>query len=182
MGLQLKVDLETNLGPTQEAYIRIDSFRVNRSLAEVKYTTTCWLNKHHADSFLRLYFDEDNKNANGLVSANVLYFDKEDSDGREIHIENFYQTTLTVEKEITVPVYEDKTFTKEEPYISFDEDGNEITIMKTIEEVKPVQIGKRVEKKQVIDYSIISRIEDFCYDHLTKELSKLFTVDKIIKV
>ena len=38
MGLRLHVDLETNRGPTNKLYIRIDSWKVNMTVGEVKFT------------------------------------------------------------------------------------------------------------------------------------------------
>ncbi len=53
MGFRLNVDLETGSGPTQEAYIRIDNYRFNKVTSEIVLTTTTWLNKDKASSFIR---------------------------------------------------------------------------------------------------------------------------------
>jgi len=53
MGIRLQVDLETNRGPTNELYIRIDFFKINRTVGTITFTTTLWLNKELADNSLK---------------------------------------------------------------------------------------------------------------------------------
>jgi len=45
MGLQINVDLDTNRGQTNEAYILLESVRFNRVNTRVEFTTSLWLNK-----------------------------------------------------------------------------------------------------------------------------------------
>ena len=80
MGLVLNIDLETNLGPTTKAYISIDSIRINKTLAEIKFSLSAWLDKTYADKFFRKYTEEDLNNAKGQISSNLLYYETEDSD------------------------------------------------------------------------------------------------------
>ena len=61
MGLVIKADIETNQGPTKELYIRIDSYKVNRTVGQITFTTTSWLTKRYADRFLRTYIEEEFK-------------------------------------------------------------------------------------------------------------------------
>ena len=45
MGLRLSIDLDTNLGNTQEAYVRIESIVVNRTIGKIFVGITVWLSK-----------------------------------------------------------------------------------------------------------------------------------------
>jgi len=56
MGIEVLADLETNIGPTKKLFVRIDSFKVNMTINEIKFTTTSWLDKTFGDKFLRKYF------------------------------------------------------------------------------------------------------------------------------
>jgi hypothetical protein len=67
MGLRLQVDLETNRGPTNKLFVRIDSWKVNMTLGEVKFTTTSWLDKSYGEKFLRKYAADSLKPAVGLA-------------------------------------------------------------------------------------------------------------------
>ena len=181
MGLVLKIDLETNLGPTTEAYISIDSIRVNKTLAEVKFSLSAWLNKTYADKFFRKYKEDDLNNAKGQISSNVLYYENEDSNGDEITIPNYFANIdLAVRKEVEVPIIEEVQKEKKIPQVSFDENGDEVTIERIVFETVKEQTGTKLEERSVVAYDSINAIEDFCYIYLKKELSKLFPNDKLI--
>lgn len=175
MGLVIEADIETNQGPTKELYIRIDSYKVNRTVGQITFTTTSWLTKRYADRFLRTYTEEEFKPALGLISADiVLYDDKDNKEGIELKIENLYKPSMIVEKEVEFDIYEQKSITKELPYTSFDDNGDEITLYKTIKVEEKVKTGVEKVMKEVFDYSVIDNLGQFCYEHLKKELEKYF--------
>jgi len=98
MGLRLHVDLETNRGPTNELYVRIDSWKLNMTIGEIKFTTTSWLDKSYGDKFLRKYATDSLNPAVGLVGGKVIYYETSSSEGEEIIIDNLYVTPMFVEK------------------------------------------------------------------------------------
>jgi len=100
MGLKLLGDFETNRGPTDELYIRIDSWKVNVTLAEITYTTTSWLNFEVGNMFLRETYDQELKPAIGLVSSKVIYYGSDDSDGKEINIETYIRYQCRLKKKL----------------------------------------------------------------------------------
>lgn len=182
MAIQLQVDLETQLGPTQEAYFRVDSYRVNKVLGELKFVISSWIDKESADNFKREYYDSPTKNAHGLLANKVIYFENEDSDGEEIELGNFFAVPLTVEKEVELPIYEEKTVTKEIPYISFDEMGDEITLYETKEVKEKVKTGvEKITKQVIVGEGELNPIE-LCYTTLEKEFAKHFPKDKIKRI
>lgn len=183
MGLILNLDLETNQGPTNKLYIRIDTWRINNTVNEIRYSTTSWLDKSYGDKFLRKYYDDELQNSIGLVTQDVVFYDKAGSDGIEIHIPNLYTTHPYVEEAIEVDVLEEQKVTKEVPYVSFDEEGNEITLYRTVTNKEKVKVGTDIVTKKVIDYSIpLNNLGEFCYNNLIQALGKSFPIDKIEKV
>ena len=181
MGLVLNIDLETNLGPTTEAYISIDSIRINKTLAEIKFSLSAWLDKTYAEKFFRKYTEEDLNNAKGQISSNVLYYETENSDGVEITLPNYFANVkLARTQEVEVPVIKEVEKEKIIPQVSFDENGDEITIEKVIFETVKEQVGTEKVERSVIAYDSINAIEDFCYIYLKEELSKLFPANNII--
>lgn len=182
MGLRLNVDLETNQGPSSEVYIRIDNWKINKTTNDIVFTTTSWLDKSFADAFLRTYYDEPLKNSIGLLSPKVVYYKDDKSDGEEIVIDNLHKLPMVVEKEIEIPQYSIKKVNKEVPYVSFDENGDEITLYRTVTSDEEIQSGVIKEVKQVVDYGVISRLGEFCYDALKEHLGQYFPIDKIEKL
>ena len=183
MGLILNLDLETNQGPKNKLYIRIDTWRINNTVNEIRYSTTSWLDKSYGDKFLRKYYDDELQNSIGLVTQDVVFYDKAGSDGIEIHIPNLYTTYPYVEEAIEVDVLEEQKVTKEVPYVSFDEEGNEITLYRTVTNKEKVKVGTDIVTKKVIDYNIpLNNLGEFCYNNLIQALGKSFPIDKIEKV
>lgn len=180
MGIIINSEIETNQGPTNELYIRIDSWKVNRTVGDITFTTTSWLNKKHADEFLRNYYDEPLRSAIGLVSSRIIYYREGKEEGVEYNIDNLYKVPMYENIEVEEPIFEGKEISKEVPYISFDENGDEITLYKTVTRVEKVQTGTKKEMKKVMNYSIVNQLEEFCYEHLAKEL-QLYFPETIIK-
>ena len=182
MGFRLNVDLETGSGPTQEAYIRIDNYRFNKVTSELVLTTTTWLNKDKAASFNRKYLDESLKNAEGLGSANVLYYEDPESEGVEVTIPILYKTSLAELEEIEFPTFEKKEVIEQVPYVSFDSNGDEITKYRDELVTKEVQTGSYKEKKEVINISVLNNLYDYAYGVVKKKLAEVFPIDKIEKI
>ena len=183
MGLHINVDLDTNLGPTNEAYIRIETCRINKVLAQLEFTTTCWVDKDSADKFYRTYLDDSFANSNGLLTKEVVYYKNEnDKKGTEVVIENYYKVSTVKNVTIEEPVYETKVVTKTVPYVSFDENGEEVIKEKEIETEEKVQVGTNTVEKQLIDYSLMEKPFEFAYKYLKSELTKIFPKSKIVQL
>ena len=178
MGLQVNLDLETNRGPTNKLYLRIDSYRINCTVNEIIFTTTSWLNKEFADKTLRTDVEEPIQPSVGLISNKVIDYSTEKA-GKEIFIDNLYKLQMSKLSEIDEPIYEDKEISKELPYISFDEDGNEITLYRTVTSKEKIQISSKKVVKEVVDHTFLDNLKHNCYSHLKNELSKVFPEDNI---
>lgn len=183
MGLVIDLDLETNLGPSHEVFASIDSIRVNKTLAEVRFSCTYWLEESYSKSFFRTFLEDELNNAKGQVSQNIIFYEDETSDGEELTLPNFFANIPLAKKvEVEVPTVEKVTVERKVPYVSFDEDGNEISLEKIIQEEVEKVTGYKKEEKSLIDYSAINSIEDFCYIYLREELGKILPIDKIKKI
>lgn len=182
MGFVLDVDLETSEGPSHEVYVRVESFTFNKVTSLVQFQITYWQDRDHAIRFNRATLDEPVRNANGLVQERVLYFKDEASDGEEILFPHHMKVPLTVNTEIEVPNYEMKQVEKEVPYVSFDENGDEVTKYRTVVKEEKVKVGTTVEVKERIDHSLLGNIIGFIYDKIKDKLSEYIPADKIITV
>lgn len=182
MGLRLNVDLETNRGQTNEAYIKIETIRFNRVNTRVEYTTSCWVNKKAADAFNKKYIDDPLGSSAGILTQEVVYYTgPDDVEGTELTVPNFYTSEIYREVEVTTPIYEEQEVTKTVPYISFDEEGNEVQKEKEVTKVEQVKIDEKVEVKKLFDMKLVENIFEFTYKALKGELSKIFPEDKIEK-
>lgn len=179
MGIEVLADLETNRGPTNKLYIRIDSFKVNMTINEVKFTTTSWLDKSYGDQFLRQFYTDDLKPAIGLTNGKYIYYPDQKSEGIDIELENLFVVPMYKEVEVETPVFEIQKTAKEVPYVSFDKNGDEVTLYRTVEVEEKVEVDKKKEVKQLVDYNIVNDLGNYCYKQLAKILAEVFGDDNI---
>lgn len=182
MGIRLQIDLETNRGPTNELYIRIDHFKINRTVGKIGFTTTLWLNKELADNTLKRSAKDPIQPSIGLVNPKVIYYPDLESDGINATFQEFYEVPMVKKKEVEEDIFETIKVKKEVPYVSFDENGDEITLYRTVEADEKKKVRTEKTLKEVIDYSIINNLEEFCYNHVVKILSEVIPKDKIVKL
>ena len=179
MGYVLKSDLETSLGPTQELYVRVEGFTFNKVTAQLSFQITYWIDRDHAIKFNKVYLEEENKNAKGLIQNKVIYFENEESEGKEMQLEQFNRVLVADKQEIDVPVFEEQNVKIEVPYISFDENGEEVTKYREVIRKKKVQVGSNKETRSVIDVKAFNTIYGYCYKKL-KEYLSTFLPEKAI--
>lgn len=179
MGFQLNVDLETSLGPSQEVYARVEGISYNKHTAAVMFQIAYWVDRNHALKATRTFLDEEHKNMVGLIYDKVIYYPEGTTEEIEIHLPQYLDIFAVNEEEVEIPIYETKVTNKEVPYVSFDENGEEITLYRTIIKNEPVQIGVKKEVKKVIDYGVSNRLAEFAYKALKEELAKWFPKENI---
>lgn len=179
MGFILDVDLETSSGPTHEMYVRIESIIVNRVTSKARFQLTYWVDYDHALSTNRTYIEEELRSLQGLVQERILYYENEDSDGNEILLPNLLDEDLAEETEVEIPVFENRDISKEVPYTSFDENGDEVTLYRTVTSLERVKVGTKLEKRRVINVELASNIFEFGYSRVKKMLENYFPADKI---
>ena len=182
MGYVLNADLETSLGPTQELYVRVEGFTFNKVTAQLSFQITYWIDRDHAIKFNKVYLEEENKNAKGLIQNKVIYFDDEESEGKELELKQFYKVLVANEQEIEVPQYEEQNVRLEVPYISFDENGDENTKHREVIRKKKVQVSTNIETRSVIDVKAFNNIYGYCYAKLKDYLSTFLPEEAIVKV
>jgi len=181
MGLVMNTDLETSAGPTKEAYCRIDTYRIDKVSSRLRFAVTYWTSKEEAAKFNRSYLEEDLKQARGLIQSKVVHYVDQLSEGEEVDLPTFFDVNMADEVTIDEPILEEQEVEKEVPYISFDENGDEITKYRTIKKKELVEVGRKTVKKNKIDNSIIGDLPEYCYTHIAKELKKIFPLGKIIQ-
>lgn len=179
MGFRLNVDLETSSGPSQEVYVRIESLVVNRVTAKARFQLTYWIDQDHAVKTNRQYVEEEVKPLIGLIQERVLYYEDENSNGIEILLPHMIDEDIAEEKEVEVPIFEKREITKEVPYTSFDENGDEITLYRTLVSKETIKVGTEIEKRKVIDVKLAENIFEFGYSRIKQMLGKHFPTDKI---
>jgi len=180
MGLRLNVDLDTNLGFTKNAYIRIETCRINKVQAQIEYTTSCWINKKSADKFYRKYLDESMPNAEGIITKEVVFYENtNDTTGKEVSIKNFYKASVAEPVKELVPVYEEKEVEKVIPYVTFDKLGEEIIKEKIVKSIEKVQTKEESKERQKINFKLFDNPFEHAYKDLKNQLSKIFPKDKI---
>ena len=173
MGLLLKADLETSAGATEEAYARIDTYRVDKVSSRIGFAVTYWKNKKAAHKYNRVYLEDNLKNATGLFSNKIVLYRKDDLVGVEYDLPTFLRLDIAKKVEIEEPILERVTVQESVPYVSFNEEGEEPTKYRTVEKSTNKQVGTNKVEKFLIDNTILSNIPKHCYEFLINELKQL---------
>lgn len=182
MGFILDVDLETSEGPSHEVYVRVESFTFNKVTSMVQFQITYWQDQKSAIRFNRITLDEEPRSAVGLIQERVLYFEDENSDGTELLLPHHMKVPLTVQEEVEVPKYETQLVEREVPYVSFDENGDEITKYRTVTKEEEVKVGVEKQFTEVISTTLLGNVMGFIYNKIKDRLSEFIPADKIITV
>jgi len=179
MGFIINADLETSQGPTQELYLRIEGFSFNKVTAELGFQITYWIDREHAIKHNRVYLEQEVRPMVGLVQNKMLYYEQPDNVGEEIEFKHYLKVDVAEEREIEVPIFEMKEVTEEVPYVSFDENGDEVIKYRKVIKEKKVETGTFKEIKTVIDTKAFDDIYGYCYKRLYEHLIDIVPKDKI---
>ena len=180
MGFIVKADLETTQGSTFELYARIESIVLNRVSGKIKYQITYWVTQDHAIKSTKVFTDSDQQKYQGLVSERILVYTKDLPEGSEIVLPHMIEEDLAEDKEVEVPIFETVETSEEVPYVSFDNEGNEITLYRTVTSVKEVKVGSTYEIRRVINPALACDIYKLGYGSLKRVLEKFFSADSIV--
>ena len=156
MGFIINADLETNQGPTQELYVRVEGFSFNKVTAQLGFQVTYWIDRQHAIKHNRVYLEEEIKPMIGLVQNKILYFEKSGGDGEEIMLTQYIKTKVAEEREVDIPVYVE-------------------------EEIKDKTVQKCINKelKTVINLKAFGNLYEYCYKKLYDYLITILPEDTI---
>lgn len=182
MGLLIKGDIETNVGPTDSIYCKIESYKVMIPRAEVQFTVAYWQNKEESDNFTQVFIDGEGDDVSysskSIVKRDEILFYK-GSTPTSVSLPMFFQYNPTIEKEIEIPIYEKKVVTKEVPYISFDENGDEIVLTREVDTLERVVTKIEKVSKKFFDREPLKDFPSFCYTQLKKDFDKILKENKV---
>ena len=179
MGFIINADLETSQGPTQELYVRVEGFFFNKVTAQLGFQVTYWIDRQHAIKHNRVYLEEEVKPMVGLVQNKILYFENSGGDGEEIMLSQYIKTKVAEEREVDIPVYVEEEIKEKVPYVSFDENGDEVIRYRDVIKEKTVQKGTNKEIKTVINLEAFGNLYEYCYKKLYDYLITVLPEDTI---
>lgn len=180
MGYIVKGDFDTSYGKLNEIYCRIESFHFNRQTGYCNFSYTYWPSKHASDVHTPVYEGDSVKKVIEMLDTQIImYADSNTFD--DILLPHSIKVFAGTEKTIEEPVFEYQDYTEEIPYISFDENGNEVTKTRTVISQKKVQAGVKQVTKNVFDSSTIQNIWEFGYTALKQKISEWIPQDSILQ-
>lgn len=176
MGILLKTEIETNVGVVKNAYITIPSYTVRKNTGEISFSVAYYTSEKYSKMGVAEYVED-------IANLTQLPIDATFAPHQILCLENkeWVEKSLPQNLKVkftkpkTTPILE-TTWVEEEiemPYISFDEEGNEVekVRIKTIPKEKTTKIGEVVKNK--IDWSLVEHPLSFAYKHLAEELKNI---------
>tara|TARA_B100002019_G_C21236759_1_gene583171 strand:+ start:763 stop:1275 length:513 start_codon:yes stop_codon:yes gene_type:complete len=160
MGLVIKGDFETERGQAEKIYVRLEQFTFRKLINRIDASFTYWLSSNDTDD-----------NHKSIINSFVLY--DNNSEGDEINLPNSIQISTLEKKKELKPIYKIQKVEEKVPYVSFDENGDEITKYRAINVEKKVKVG---DEEVEVDVQNINMVQEdvfgTIYDALKVELSK----------
>lgn len=176
MGILLKTEIETNVGIVKNAYITIPSYTVRKNTGEISFSVAYYTSEKYSRMGVAEYVED-------IANLTQLPIDATFAPHQILCLENKEWVEVSLpqhlkvnfSKPIKVPIFETKEVIKEvqTPYVSFNKEGNEIELLRTIKNktTEKIKIGEVVKNK--IDWSLIDHPLSFAYKHLAEELKNI---------
>ena len=108
-----------------------------------------------------------------------MYYDSPSSDGKELELSQYIKSQVAEEREVDIPEYGEEDVTEKVPYVSFDENGDEVIKYRDVIKQKTVLKGTKKEKRTVIDLKAFDNLYEYCYRRLYEYLTRFISEEKI---
>ena len=173
MGLRLRSSIDTNLGPTDKLYVRVDNINVNRIYRTVRVGVTYWFDKDTADSSR----ERNSRLSKGMVSNKIIIYEDPRKEGKEINLPVHFEFKMESPRKVTIPIYEETPVEVEKPYVGFDDNGRRVILYRTETIVEKKKIGEREDYSQVLDLDLETSLVSWCYGQIKAELGQKIPVE-----
>lgn len=168
MGLTIKGKFETEKGAASSVYLRVETITFKKIDSSFRCATTLWPSKSATSK------------VHNSIPSHVIYYNEENPEGLELEIPNMYVFDIFETHEIEEPVYEIQDVEEQVPYVSFDENGDEVTKYRTILKEEKVQVGEELIKKQVTNLDLVQQnLFETVYKKIEEKLTEIFPKESI---
>lgn len=170
MGLLFNLDTDTVKGPSESIYCRIDQITIQKDANRIIVSL--------------IYFkDIDQSSRIDCISYEVIVYENDDTEGREIRLPSVLKLDLSEKVTIKEPIYKQELVKEKVPYVSFNDLGDEITKYREVEVEKNIKVGEEEKEVSIPAYTAIQKdIFGFCYGKIKENLLKTFPYLEIKEV
>jgi hypothetical protein len=183
MGFSLKGDFDTSYGSATNIYITIGSFHFKKYTGIVFFNYTYWINKSYADKYYIKYEGQDTiPEPTGKLSERIVIYPQDNSQPRDYILPHGLEFFLGEEQEVEVPKINVIEKKEQVPFITFDKEGNEIiSYREELTTTEQISNESVIEKRKVLDLSMLNNIYSYGYSNIKKHLSSVFSEDSFIE-
>jgi len=162
MGLLFNLDTDTVKGSTKSIYCRISQITIQKEVNRVIISLSYYSNLEKTEPV-------------DSISYEVIIYDEENPEGNELRLPSVLKLDLTQKVVIKEPIYNKELVKENVPYVSFDEEGEEITKYRELEIEKNIKVGEEERELHISALDAIQKdIFQFCYNKVKEELSSIF--------
>ena len=162
MGLLFNLDTDTVKGSTKSLYCRISQITIQKEVNRVIISLSYYSNLEKTEPV-------------DSISYEVIVYDEENLEGKELRLPSVLKLDLTQKVVIKEPIYNKELVNERVPYVSFDEEGEEITKYRELEIEKNIKVGEEERELHISALDAIQKdIFQFCYNKVKEELSSIF--------
>ena len=162
MGLRVKLDIDTFEGPAQSIYCRIDQMVIQRSANRIIVS-------------LAYFLDKDKTLPDDQLPYTILHYNDTQDNPEEVRLPNNIKIDLSQSTIMKEPIYKKQKVKEKVPYVSFDENGDELTKYREVEVEKNVKVGEEENEVSIPVYDAIQKdIFGYCYRKIEEHLNDTF--------
>lgn len=168
MGLSLKLDIDTFEGPSQSVYCRIDQLVIQKTTNRI-IISMCY------------FTNPDKTQPNDQLPYTVLHYLNNEDEPVETKLPSTLKVNLGETTIMKEPIYKKEKVKEQVPYVSFDENGDELTKYREVEVEKNIKVGEEKTEITIPIYDAIQKdIFGYCYNKIKQELKKAFPQAEVI--
>ena len=182
MSLILEGNIETNIGPVDNIYVKIDSLTIDKLKGTLTYSVMYWQDKATSETFKHLSHDPNiSQTTRKIISSNEILVYNEKNKPTSISLPTVKRFEVLDSKEVEIELISSRMVRKDVPYVSFNSDGEEVEKMRSELVQEDFVSGTEVKKEYFFNEEILTNPFKLCYDNLKETISKEFSLLLTVK-
>ena len=182
MAIQIEGTLKTEWGNTDNAYVRIEFYKVKPWEGHVEYNPVIYLTSSDAVRSRKMFYQDEFAQPYSIPLRDMEY--ESGSITGSVELAEFIQFPLTssATSSYTLEHWGEVWTSSSQEFVDFDEDGNEVVETRWVSSSEWTHLSSSTVTGNPIQLDSISDIYSDCYVHLKRKLSDYIPSSSLLDV
>ena len=182
MALQIEGTLKTTWGNTENAYVRIEFYKVQPWAGRVEYNPAIYLNTSDAVKSRKVIYQDELPNIYSIPLYDIEYESGSLTGSFELDEVIFFPLTSSEVTESVEEHWTQSMVSESQEIVDFDENGNEFVETRWVSSSQWVHYSSSIQRGNEINLDNLSNIYSDCYTHLKAKLADYIPSSSILDV